>query len=256
MQKTQPPSRRLVILKISPWSERARWALDHHGLAYQTIEHAPFLGERRLRRLVGSRNERATVPVLLAEGQTLTESWDIALHADREGSGTKLIPEEHADEVRRWNTLADQAMAAGRALVVAAMLESPAALDESVPRGVPSFLRPALRPMGRYGMKWFGRKYGVHLADLPLHLAKMKAALQTHREALAKRSPYLLGSFSYADIVMASTLQGVSPVDNRYIQLGPALRRAWTREELAAEYSDLVAWRDRLYAQHRSRMPG
>ena len=41
--------RRLVSLKVSPWSERAKWALDHQRLSYQVVEHAPFLGERRLR---------------------------------------------------------------------------------------------------------------------------------------------------------------------------------------------------------------
>jgi len=43
----------------------------------------------------------------------------------------------------------------------------------------------------------------------------MRSALETPRAALAKSSPYLLGRFSYADIVMAILLQGVSPVDDR-----------------------------------------
>src|SRR6188508_1450752 len=58
-------ARRLVQLYYSPWSERARWALDHHGLAYETVEHVPFLGEIRLRRIVGKKAARATVPVLI-----------------------------------------------------------------------------------------------------------------------------------------------------------------------------------------------
>ena len=60
---------RLFVLAVSPWSERAKWALDHHRIAYETIQHAPFLGERRLRRLVGTGKERATVPVLITGGQ-------------------------------------------------------------------------------------------------------------------------------------------------------------------------------------------
>src|SRR5580658_7746154 len=41
--------RKLVSLHVSPWSERAKWALDHHRLAYTVVEHVPIAGERRLR---------------------------------------------------------------------------------------------------------------------------------------------------------------------------------------------------------------
>jgi glutathione S-transferase len=251
MREMRQTHRRLVVLRISPWSERARWALDHHGLAYETLVHTPFLGERRLRRLVGPTQERATVPVLLTGEQVLTDSWDIAQYADREGAGPKLIPPEHENEVRRWNQLADETMASSRALVTAAMLASPEALDETLPRSVPSWMRPLLRPMGRYAMGWFARKYGLRSADAPKHLAAVRAGLGALRAALSKSSPSLLGSFSYADIVMATSLQGVVPVSDRYIRLGPATRRAWTSEELAAEFSNLIAWRDQLYEQHR-----
>jgi glutathione S-transferase len=46
-------------------------------------------------------------------------------------------------------------------------------------------------------------------------------------------------------------LQGVMPVADRFIPLGPAVRACWTRPALAAEYDDLVRWRDALYEQHR-----
>src|SRR5258706_291036 len=112
--------RTLVMLPVSPWSERARWVLDHHALPYRTMIHVPFLGELRLRRLVGERGRPATVPVLLDGNERLTQSWDIARHADRIGAGAKLFPPGRDDDVRRWNTLADQSAAAGRALVLAA----------------------------------------------------------------------------------------------------------------------------------------
>ena len=80
----------------------------------------------------------------------------------------------------------------------------------------------------------------------------MRPALDRLRDAL-KSSRYLLGTFSYADIVMATTLQGISPVGNGYIKLGPATRRAWTRPVLERDYADLVRWRDNLYAEHRGR---
>lgn len=241
---------RLVSLHISPWSERARWVLDHHELEYELIEHVPFLGERRLRRIVGSRSARATVPVLLAPGETLTESWDIALYADRQGRGEPLVLPK-LEQVKAYVELADRAMAAGRALVSAALLASPEALEETLPREVPRWARPLLRPVARHGAAWFARKYALDLTAMAEHTAVLRGTLERLRAALAQSSPYLLGSFSYADIVMASLLQGVSPVSGDHIRLGPATRRVWTRPELAHDFSDLVAWRDALYAKHR-----
>jgi glutathione S-transferase len=51
---------------------------------------------------------------------------------------------------------------------------------------------------------------------------------------------------------MAASLQFVLPVEARYIALGPATRAVWTNPKLAEDYADLLAWRDRLYADHRS----
>jgi glutathione S-transferase len=244
---------RLVSLYVSPVSERARWVLDHHGFSYQTIQHVPFLGERRLRRMLGARKSRVTVPVLFTpSGEMLTDSWDISRYADREGQGEPLIGNREA-EVRAYNDLADRMTEAGRALVSAALLESPQALDETLPHEVPGWFRPLLRPVTRYGAAWFARKYRVDFGSSERDTNVLRATLERLRAALAQSSPYILGRFSYADIVMAVSLQGVSPVADEYIRLGPATRRAWTREALAAEFSDLVAWRDELYAKHRRR---
>lgn len=242
----------LVLLHVSPWSERVRWTFDHHGLAYKTIAHVPVMGERRLRRLVGGRVRPATVPLLLDGETVLTDSWSIATYADRIGAGPPLFPADRLDEVRRWTELADTTMARGRALIVAAMLRDPAALDESMPPGMPGWLRRLLRPINRRGTLWFARKYGVNLDELPAHEAGMRAGLDALRAGLGDAS-YLLGEFSYADIAAATMLQGVLPVADAYIRLGPATRAAWTHAGLAGEYPDLLRWRDSLYLRHRRR---
>jgi glutathione S-transferase len=245
-------ARKLVQLVYSPWSERARWALDHHGLVYRTIEHVPFLGELRLRKIVG-RGRRATVPVLIDGHTKLTESWDIAKHADRIGSGATLIPAELETRIREWTDLADRTSSQGRALVVSALLASDAALDEGLPLPVPSFLRRVVRPMTRFGLRWFARKYRVSNVATDAIEDSMRPALDRLRAAV-KTSPCLLGKFSYADIAMATLLQGISPVGNGFIRLGPATRRAWTSVKLEREYEDLVRWRDNLYLDHRGRL--
>jgi glutathione S-transferase len=246
-------ARKLVQLHYSPWSERARWALDHHGIAYETLEHVPFLGELRLRRIVGKTAGRATVPVLIDGDTVLTESWDIALYADRTGSGTKLIPADQERAIRDWTALADQASMHGRLLVVSALLASDRALDESLPFPVPSWLHAAMRPVTRFGLRWFARKYELAPAAAEEVENRIRPALERLRGAVSA-SPYLVGGrFTYADIAMASLLQGISPVGSGYIRLGPATRRAWTRPQLEGDFPELVRWRDNLYLEHRGR---
>jgi glutathione S-transferase len=245
-------ARKLVVLKTSPWSERAKWALDHHGLVYETNDHTPFLGERRLRRIAGGGGKkRATTPILVDGDRVVTESWDIARYADEVGKGSTLIPADQEGDIRKWNDVADEAMQAGRALLIPRLRANGPALDTTLPAFVPRWVRPTLRPMTRYVTDWFTRKYDLRFDQAPAHLAKVRSTLETLRAALAKSSPYLLGRFTYADIVMAIVLQNVTPVDDRYFPLEPPMRVVWTRADLAADFGDLVEWRDRLYERHR-----
>jgi glutathione S-transferase len=154
-------------------------------------------------------------------------------------------------EIREWVDVADRISNEGRALVVAG-LRSDAALDEALPFPVPAWVLPAMRPVTRFGLSWFARKYGVSPAGDETIEDRMRPALDRFRDAL-KTSRYLVGTFSFADIAMATVLQGISPVGNGYIRLGPATRRAWTRPRLERDYADLVRWRDNLYAEHRGR---
>ena len=240
----------LVVLHVSPWSERAKWALDHHGIAYRLVQHAPFLGERKLRRIVGRREGPVTVPVLVDGERMLSESWDIAMHADRVGTGASLIPADREPQIHEWVAVADATSSAGRAIVVSALLRSPAALDESVPPPAPTWIRPLFRPFTRFGTRWFARKYGLDIDDTSAAESKVRAGLDRLREGLRGKD-HLLGDFSYADVAMATVLQGIRPVADEYLPLGPATRETWTKPQLAADYEDLLQWRDSLYTRHR-----
>jgi glutathione S-transferase len=83
------------------------------------------------------------------------------------------------------------------------------------------------------------------------HLELMERALEELREGLAGGDYLVADQLTYADIAMATSLQFVAPVDERYIRLGRASRKAWSEPALSARYADLVAWRDRLYERHR-----
>ena len=241
---------RLFAIPYSPWSEKARWALDHHFVPYEYVSYTPMLGEPALRLSLRRPLGRVSVPSLIDGELRLTDSFDIARHAERVGSGTRLFPLGHDDAIATWNTRSQHLLEAARTLTAAASLQSPEALDEALPSFLPGAVRPALRGVGHLGVAFLRAKYGG--ADTLVAAETLaRTGLEQLRGALAARGAYLLGEFSYADIAMAVTLQCVRPADEAHWPLGPGMRKAWANPALAAEFSDLADWRDELYAKHR-----
>ncbi len=79
---------RLITMPPSHFSEKARWALDRSGLAYAEERHAPLFHRFALKK-VGARN---TVPALVTDSGTLTDSCEILRYVDAHSS-CKLYPE-------------------------------------------------------------------------------------------------------------------------------------------------------------------
>src|SRR5690606_17418493 len=96
--------RSLVGLVYSPWTQRARWALDHHRVVYRSEPYTPLLGELALRRRLGRFRGRVSVPVLFTDAAVIDDSVAIARHAEAVGSGGPRFAD--ADAVTRWVALA------------------------------------------------------------------------------------------------------------------------------------------------------
>jgi len=244
--------RELTAIAFSPWSEKARWALDHHRVAYRERPYLPVFGELALRFRMRRPTGRITVPVLRDGRLWLTDSYDIARHAESIGRGAPLFPRDRLGEIALWNRRSEAALAAGRAILMRTWIDTPELADAALPPGVPAALLPLLRPLGRNRLAAFMAKHrwdaaeGTPDAVLARELDGLEAALAGRR--------HLLGdAFSYADIAMALTLQQVSPVDPRYIVrmagVGPS---GMNVPEIVERYAGLIAWRDALYARFRS----
>jgi len=240
----------LYAESFAPWCEKARWALDHHGIRYGYTEHLPMIGELRLRIAARRWSGLVTVPLLVDGAEILMDSFAIARHAEAQGGGAPLFPAGRDDEIAAWNEQSEIVMTSGRAMLLARMAQSRAALREQLPPFVPGALRSTLEPLASSGVRYLARKYGID-DDGAQYEARARAALDHLRAALRGRE-HLLGGFSFADITMATSLQFILPVAEEHISLGPATREAWTHPALAAEYADLLAWRDRLYAAWRT----
>jgi glutathione S-transferase len=242
--------RTLYGLSQSAWTEKARWALDHHSVAYRYHEHVPVLGELLLRRKARSRPKgtKASVPLLADGDAAYCSSLAIARHAESIGGGEPLFPAGRDDEVIRWSELSDQAISAGRARVLAGLRVNREAQREALPPFVPDALRGLLAPMAMTAAMFIGSKYDVSRDPDAEGAAVLRPAFDELRAALGGR-PYLLGSFSFADIAMAASLQTLRV--RKRSPLGPGTRAIWENIAVARDYEDLLAWRDALYAKHR-----
>ena len=239
----------LVHFHVSPWSERARWALDSRGVSVRRIEHVPMLGEPVIRLWMRRPFAKVTVPLLIDDDTRLGDSLAIARWADARGHGPTLFPAAHDAEITRLNALSDRILRAGRGRVTPRLSRSEAACREALPRPLRRLGR-AGSSMASLGARFVMRKYATSAVSEHDHLEVMRAGLDEVRAALAGQR-YVLGAFTYADIALAVALQPVLAVGDDHIRLGPATRAVWTEPELAEEFADLVAWRDAIYDAHR-----
>ncbi len=239
---------RLISLSYSPWSEKARWALDHHGIAYDETEYMPMLGEPGLRFVTRRFTGKVTVPVYLDGDAVLGDSLDIARHAERIGRGTPLFPAKHEAAIREWSARSEEALAAARAIVLAKTLASDDAKRELLPKRLRAL---GLAPMAAVGLSFVARKYAAPIEQIDAQRAIVRSVLVLLRSALGGKHHVVGDALTYADIAMAAAVQIVKPVDDRFIRLKPATRLCWTDDALAAELTDIVAWRDTLYDAHR-----
>lgn len=241
----------LIGEDFSPWTEKARWALAHHGLDHDFHQYQPLIEEPWLRFKTRNVARKATVPVLIDGSAIVPESLSIARYADRLGRGATLFPAGDDSAIETWNETSDRALRAGRALFFARLLNDHAAQIDNLPPFVPARLRALLRPVVHGGVLYLRFKHGAGDAFARRAREELGDSLSKLRAALAGRA-HLLGQLSYADIAMAVVLQFIQPVDDRYIRLSSANRACWTEPALAREHADLIAWRDELYARARS----
>ncbi len=236
----------LYCIEISPWSEKARWALDFHKLPYEKVEYislfmAPML---KLKTLFKRRfTKKLTLPLLIDGSEVYTDSFDIALYAENKAKSEYLCPKADFDRIKRLDELSERLLNVFRAQVFKrtktnhqAKLERLSFLPEKQRESAAKWVDPMIR--------FLEKKYPVDESESGF------ALLEEIRTELDDR-PYVLNEFSYADITLAQPLQFVTPVGNQYISLGDQQRKTMEDVELAKEFKDLIDWRDRLYEKHR-----
>ena len=237
----------LFAIPYSPWSLKARWALDHAGIDYRIMDFVPMVSIPHVFVRAGFPRQRITIPCLIDNGEVVMDSFAIAQYCNGRGRRPALIPAPFEIEIEAWNAHADRALRASRALLTAHIARDRKALQASVPA---IFQRPAFLAgiLGKVGVQYLALKYDFSLSELEAHEATLRTELETLRDALKERdSDYLCGdTLTYADITAASPLFFVdAPADH---PVPAPVRSHWTQPKLAAEFADLVGWRDRIFS--------
>jgi glutathione S-transferase len=248
----------LIGIHYSPWTLRARWALEHHAVDYRYQEHLLIVGMPELRLRTGKwLSGDLTVPALCGPDGVWMDSWVIARHAEEVGKGTPLFGSDtEASRIQELNGQCEEAVAAMRALAALRTPRDPEARAEALDPVAPRALQGALGWVASLGAGYVMREFGVDASagEAPF-LEAIRSVCEGFRSRLAESGgKYALGDrrgFSYADILMATTLQGVSPVTHPSVELGKGTRRVWTNPALARDFGDLLAWRDSVYQTNR-----
>jgi len=235
----------LIGESFSPWTKKARWALEHCDVPYRYKEYTPTLSEPGLRWKLKQWTGTVSVPVLFADQQVLRGSWDIACYANESVVDRRL---GNMTSMLQWNEKSEAALSEGRTRVVRCIQSDDRALIESLPAFIPKPLRPAMKFVARDAVKRLDRKY-AHLVEP----GALRQALTSTRKALSQsENDYLSGTFSYADIAMAVVVEVIAPIARVQPPLGPVTEQCWHDSSLSVEFADLLDWRDRLAANTTS----
>jgi len=234
----------LYVIHHSPWSERARWALLHHKVAFEEREHVPLIGELALRMRTSVKG-KASVPLLVEDDVAVQGSLAIGEWVDERGKKDKLFPEGKRDTIKKLYDALEDPLSAARERFVRDLMEDEEAQLESLPPMLRSL--PFATLSAKVGTTFVASKYNARIGSVD---DRIRAGLRAVSEALGKKD-YILDSFSFADIVGTSVVQAIAPGDDKYVNLPPGTRRLWNHEKLQKEFGHLIEWRDKIYSKHR-----
>jgi glutathione S-transferase len=195
----------LITIPISHYCEKARWALDWAGVAYEERAHLQGFHWVAVRRAGGGK----TAPVLVSGDRVLAESAEIVAEADALAPpGRRLIPEdpETAAEVRRLEADFDARLGPhGRRWMYNELRGRRDLAIAYASTGVPAWQRRAL-PLFYPAMS---RVIDRYLDISPASAAESETIVRTTFDEVADRlsdgRPYLCGEhFTAADLTFAS----------------------------------------------------
>ena len=242
---------RLITIPFSHYCEKARWALDRCGVAYEEDAHLPIFHYAATRRARAGR----TVPVLVAGEHVIGDSTDIVAWADARRPGA-LLPKgaARAEALAIEDELDRQLGPATRRWGYFHLLPRPELIPQMAAT-VPRWELRALRVMRPLAVAMLRRGLRIDAAGAERSRVKIDESFARVGALLADGRRYLAGNeFTVADLTFAALATPILappevPVPLPQADAFPDAARA-----------QLAAWRDsvagqfalRVYRDHRT----
>ncbi|HEY0391590.1 MAG TPA: glutathione S-transferase N-terminal domain-containing protein [Solirubrobacterales bacterium] len=200
----------LITIPISHYCEKARWALDRAGIAYQEQAHLQVIHWIPVARAGG----RKTAPVLVWGERVFADSAEIVEEASAKApTGRRLFPDdpEAAAEVRALQGDFDARLGPeGRRWMYNALRGRRDIAIAYGCTGVPAWQRRALPLAYPVAARIIDRYLHVTPATAARSEAEVRAVFDTVATRLGDGRPYLCGErFSAADLTFASLAAAV-----------------------------------------------
>lgn len=234
----------------SPYNEKARWALAHHGVEHRRRSLLPGPHVLALRG-----TGQSQTPVLVRGGHTIAGSGAIVRALD-EGSARPLVPRDAAllAEASALEARFDDALTPRmRVLVLHSLLEIPSAWVATFAEEESAASRLFYRSVLTVAGPVIARKYGLSSQGAEDGARAVREALDLVAER-SRATGYLVGSsFGLADLTAAASLAMVFGADHPDMTMPQP--RPPRLVAVVAEHANHPgrAWLDAIYAKHRPR---
>jgi glutathione S-transferase len=195
----------LVTIPISHFCEKARWALDRAGVAYEERPHVQGIHRIAARRAGGG----LTVPVLVRAGSVLTDSSQIVDFADsRAPADRRMYPIaiSAADRIREYERGLDEGLGPdGRLWMYDSMRGEKQLIRRYNLTSVPAWERRTFPLFAPIMTRMIDRVLGVDAESAAQAEQAVRACFDAVGERLADGRPYLMGDrFTAADLTFAA----------------------------------------------------
>jgi glutathione S-transferase len=242
-------------LDISHYSEKARWALAHKGVAYR--RRAPLPGGHMAVALWLTRGSEKTLPILQLDGRTIGDSTAIVAALEARYPEPPLYP---ADPEQRRRALAledffdEELVPHTRLLAFHELINEPQMFAEVASQAVPAPLGRAKGFVGAYARAFTSLRFGAN-SDAAAATARGKIVAAMDRldaELAANGGEYLVGEgFTVADLTAAALFYPlVAPAEGPLPDDTP---RPPALESFRVELSDRPGflWVEEMFRRHR-----